>query len=122
MTSSPLLLSLSKTASLPALSVSPCVTLYLPKAPFLFIVAKPCGLVAKGVVAKQFILHQGLLGRFLFQLLQLQYAGDLLCFNHVMLLYCKPTHKAEHGNMAQGLVAGEWEEKVGPGEGDVKRS
>lgn len=83
MTSSPLLLSLGKSTSPPALSASPCVTLYFFKAPHLFIMAKPCGVVAKGVVAKEFILSQGLLGRFLFQL---QYAGGLPCFNHVMSL------------------------------------
>lgn len=119
MTSSPLLLSLGKSTSPPALSASPCVTLHLLKAPLLFIVAKPCGLVAKGAVAKQFILSQGLLGRFLFQL---QCAGDLPSFNHVTSLCCKLTHKAEHGNVAQALVAEEWEEKVGLGEAGVKRS
>lgn len=119
MTSSPLLLPLGKSTSPPALSASPCVTPYLLKAPHLFIVAKPCGLVAKGVVAKEFVLSQGFLGRFLFHL---QCAGGLPCFNHVMLLCCKLTHKAEHGNVAQGLVAEEWEEKVGLGEAGVKRS
>lgn len=105
------------------------LTLYLLKAPCLCIVPKPCGLVAKGVVAKQFVISQGLSGRFLLQLLQLRCARGLLRFSHVMSLLpvprgsclpcCKPARKAGCGNMAQGLPAREWGDKTGLGEGGL---